>query len=98
MVYIAGSITNCKNYEDRFEKAEKYLCNLGYDEIINPVKFAKKLPNYPKLAPEIYYNITTALLKECDMVYLLKNWNKSLGARNELKYALENGYQVITEE
>ena len=34
-MYIAGSITNDKNYKAKFDKVEKYMSNLGYS-VFNP--------------------------------------------------------------
>lgn len=34
-MYIAGSITNDKNYKAKFNKVEKFMSNLGYS-VFNP--------------------------------------------------------------
>jgi hypothetical protein len=37
------------------------------------------------------------ILKRCDIIYMLKNWDSSLGARDELKLAKKIGLEVVYE-
>ena len=95
IVFISGPITNVPDYKDNFKRAEKYLRSLGYKNIINPVKVAKKLPDcidYDK-----FLNIDLAMLAAADTIFLLNNWEKSNGASTEMKFAQDNGLEILFE-
>lgn len=38
------------------------------------------------------------ILKRCDAIYLLDNWESSIGARNELQKAMEWNLEIIYED
>ena len=92
-IYISGPMTGVDNYEDNFERAEKYLIALGY-EVINPSKVDASLPqmNYFE-----YLDIDLYLLSKCQAIYMLNGWNNSNGAKEELKTALLQGIDVYLE-
>lgn len=95
MVYISGKITGNDNYMVDFEAAEDYLNSIGHT-VINP---AKILSNMPKsCSHEDYMKVSLALLRLCDTIFLLRNWEKSIGARKELEVALCNDYRILTQK
>lgn len=83
-VFISGPITGTKDYKERFEKAEKYLRELGHT-VINPVKITEALPDDTPW--ETYMEITITALRISEAVYMLKDWQSSAGAKIENKWA-----------
>lgn len=45
-----------------------------------------------------YMHISFAMIDVCDAVYLLKDWQKSKGARMELQYAADHQKEIIYED
>lgn len=96
IIYISGAITKIgvDKAMTRFEDAESRLKDLGY-EVINPCRTNSTLP---KLDHDGYMVVSMAMLSLCDTIYMLKCWEDSDGAKEELQYALEHGYTIIVEE
>lgn len=93
-VYISGPITGTTDYMRRFEGTESIWKDLGV-EVINPVKLNFILP---ETTTHREYMITCiAMLKICDTIFMLRGWESSKGARQELKYAQKHGYQILFE-
>lgn len=93
-VYISGAITGTTDYMERFERAENDLILQGYD-VVNPAKINA---NFPTICThKDYMTVSIALLRICDTIYLLKGYEKSVGAMEELRYAVKNGYTIIKE-
>ena len=93
-IYISGAITGTNDYMERFANAEKELTEQGYS-VVNPAKVNAQLPedtNY-----EEYMNMCFCMLDMCDGIYMLKGWNKSLGANRELGYALAKDMIIMYE-
>lgn len=93
MIYISGQITGRKDYQEKFNIAELKLKLTGL-EVINPAKLNDVLP---ELTHEQYMTICMAELSLCDSIYMLKGYEKSKGAMQELKWAQENGLVIIKE-
>lgn len=93
-VYISGAITGTTDYMERFNKAENDLIFLGY-EVVNPAKINANLPKI--CTHKDYMTVSMALLSICDTIYMLKGYEKSKGAMEELRYAVKNGYTIIKE-
>ncbi len=94
-VYISGGITGVDNYKDRFEAAERKLRENGYADVINPAAISELLP---KTMPWCgYMDIMLPLLKYCDAIYLLRDWENSEGARIENLYAMRLGLRIMEE-
>ena len=99
MIYISGQITDRKNYRDVFNAAEQYLIETqnkhsiyGTSKIINPAKVSDALP---QMEYREYLDVAFYLLSMCDMIYMLKGWEKSPGARAEHEYASATGMRII---
>lgn len=89
-VYIAGAISNNNMYLTQFENAETYLQSLGYTPL-NPVK-------HIGFDYKDYIDMGLAELSKCDVIYLLKGWENSKGARLEKQYAETVGLEITYEE
>lgn len=91
-VYIAGPITNNENYLQDFQNAENKLKEMGFTKIINPTCLSKLNLDY-----EQFMKITLAMVETSDIVYLLRNWKKSGGAKREAELAFELKKDVMYE-
>lgn len=93
-VYIAGKITGEPIEECffKFHQAEMFVSDSRFTEAINPLKL-------PGIYFGINYNramsICLKALRECDAIYLLRDWEQSPGAMTELIRAKEWGLEII---
>lgn len=92
--YISGSITGNKNAYKHFADAEKELA--GFDFIpVNPFND----PCNRNDASDYSSNLIKGMkvLSECDLIYMLKGWQTSTGARIEYSFAVNMGKEVLFE-
>lgn len=94
-VFISGPITGTEDYMDRFALAEKRLKEDGYLPL-NPTAFSQHLIEN-EFDWDEYMDVTMALLKQCDSIYMLNGWDNSRGAVIEFKYAVSHHYTVLSE-
>ena len=94
-VYISGGITNVPNYHKNFLNAESELKKMGYTEnqIINPAYICSFLPT--DFSHDEYMAVCLGLMRTCNTIYMLKNWNESKGATREVEIAINNGFTII---
>lgn len=86
-VYISGKITNNPCYREQFQAAEDKLRALGY-EPVNPCRNTG----------DTYKQLIDAGLKDlmtCDAICALPGWNRSTGAKLEIRYAQAVGLTWI---
>lgn len=88
-IYIAGPITGKMNYRKDFAKAERELIKKGHI-IINPSHLPDGLKDYMK--------ICKAMLDQADAIYLLNNWENSIGATEEYDYARRHNKKIFFEK
>lgn len=94
-IYISGGITNVPNFKENFDKAEEKLKRENKNmEIINPTMIV--LPN--SCTHDDYMKIDLMLLDLADAIYMLKGWEKSLGANREYGYALAKNKMILMEK
>ena len=93
-IYISGPITGKRNYRDNFRSAERALKAAGH-EVINPARNNLIMPE--STTHEEYMRICLQQESCCDAIFLLQGWEKSEGAREELKYALQNKLTIAFE-
>ena len=94
-IYISGPITGVEDYMDNFSAAEIRLTDKGW-RVINPAKMGWILPG--DATWDDFMRIDFMLLKGCSTIYMLPNWEKSMGARAEMAFAREHGIQVLYHE
>lgn len=92
-IYISGKITGMETEAFKlFKEAETMLRGAGYNAI-NPME----LEHDHDKTWESYMRECLEAMDECDTIYLLDNWNKSKGAKVELRKAIENDFTIWTE-
>ncbi|EEW0416974.1 TPA: DUF4406 domain-containing protein [Escherichia coli] len=88
-VYIAGPMTGYKNFNrEAFHNAEEELKREGHT-VLNPAV----LPD--GLTQPQYMDICMAMIRSVDVIYMLKDWQRSAGAKAELALAEKLGHVVI---
>ena len=92
VVYIVGAISLDGDYFRKFKEAETKLREEGYERIINPICLPDNLP-YRRYAP-----ISIAFVEASDVVFVLNNYNNSVGAQAEIAYAKMAGKEIIYQE
>ena len=89
-IYIAGKITGLirEEFLENFSRAEVEIRTSG-NIPINPSRlYVYDLPY------EDYIKIDRILLRSCDEIYMLSNWQDSPGARKEWKWAATIGMKI----
>lgn len=98
MIYISGPMSGLpENNYPKFNRIAKYLRNKGH-KVFNPaeVKIVQEGLSEKDLY-EAYMDADLKGLKLCNIIFLLKNWNKSPGAKRELELAIQLKLEIITE-
>ena len=100
IVYIAGSFRGANSWEihNNVLKAERAVVDLigkGYAPIC-PHKMGENLQGL--YSDETYLEICFELLRKCDVLYMLRDWQDSEGSRAEFSLATELGIEIIFEE
>ena len=102
-VYISGPITGVKDWQQKFDSAYKTLKEKGFACIHNPREISEgvnTLFQVTRKTPEYkdYMKADLKMLLASDVIYMLKGWQKSKGAKLEHSIALALGMGVIYEE
>jgi len=94
-IYIAGKISGLerKDIDEKFETAKAEFLKSGHQVFIPSV-----LPAYDEVSHEEYLHICYAMIDICDAIYMLKDWQKSMGARLELQYAADHRKKLLYED
>jgi len=79
-IYIAGKITGVLDPAKLFNAAAQRLRAEGH-EVMNPSILPEGFEQHE------YLKICFAMIDVCDAIYMLNNWEDSLGANKEIKYA-----------
>lgn len=93
-IYLSGPITGTKDYMERFAAAESELSEFDL-AVVNPAKVNGQLPKETTYSE--YMEMSMAMLKQCDAIYMLKGWTDSPGAMAEFEYAYEHGIAILFE-
>ncbi len=89
--YVAGAITGVEGYKEKFAAAKRELENQGYT-VFNPAELPQGLKY------ESYIKICKAIVEEIDVVFMLDNWQSSIGAEEEHIHATKHGKTIIYQE
>ncbi|RLG93948.1 hypothetical protein DRO27_05465 [Candidatus Bathyarchaeota archaeon] len=92
-IYISGPITG-RVYEEAvadFAAAEEYLRRFGHTEVVNPITLS---PFVGGKTWEEYMEDCMAVLPDCDVIFLIKGWENSRGANDELTKARDLGLEI----
>jgi hypothetical protein len=89
--YISGKMTGLSEEKiwDNFRKVEKFLVKTGAESVMNPaVTYA--MMKFDAFSYEDWLHVDFAMLDACDAVFLLPNWETSMGAKREIAYAYKH--------
>ena len=94
-IYIAGKITGFTraDYQAKFLTAQKNLEYAGH-KVMNPA-YVNSTDGFEH---EDYMHICYAMIDICDGIYMLKDWQRSKGARMELQYAADHQKEILYED
>lgn len=102
IVYIAGPMRGFpKNNSDAFFKAENRLIKQRMRPI-NPVRVGRSIATDQDVAADerllkAVMDAELSIVSSCTAIYLLKGWELSIGARNELARAIQRGMKIMLE-
>lgn len=101
-IYIAGPMRNLPNHNiDAFFNAEEKLRLEGW-AVVNPVKFnyifGTAVLQEDENILRACMDAELSAIPHLDAIYLLKGWEKSEGARQELLVALKNNLVIEIEK
>lgn len=91
-IYIAGKITGELDYRDKFKIAEDKLEAMGHI-VVNPAMLPDGLGTHRD-----YMDICITMLSKCEGIYLLKGYEGSPGAKEELGHARREEIKIFYEE
>ena len=96
--FISGAITGVDDYLEKFKRAEEQVVTLGMIPV-NPAACTQPLMEancqfeYPQ-----WLLITMTILKQCDCIFMLKDWEFSKGAKKEYAQAKKLGMKIYYQE
>ena len=93
-IYISGPITSDPEYRKKFREAEEKLRLQGHDAV-NPARVADIIRT--DMTWDEWMSIDIGLLKVCEAIYMLPNWQDSRGANRELGFAMGAGMKIMYE-
>jgi hypothetical protein len=102
-VYIAGPMRGLPNNNEKaFFDAESWLVSRGY-LVLNPLRISRSIAPDEVMAESPMFlgtviEIEKRLLEHCTYIYLLRGWEKSVGARDELAVAMRLGVKILLQE
>ena len=89
--YISGKITGLQpsEYAARFGKAEEHLTAQGFD-VVNPLRHVVPSAHWKE-----QMKVDIRLLLDCNAIYMLSNWEQSIGAT--IEHDIAEGLGLIVE-
>jgi len=91
-IYLAGPMTGIDDWNrDAFNKAEWKLTKQGHT-VWNPAYHPDGFEHGQ------YLKVCEKIVEICDVVYMLKGWENSVGATHEFNHAVKTGKQIWMEE
>lgn len=101
-IYIAGPMRGYPQYNyPAFNVADLWLTLHGW-EVVNPVDISNchGTPEQVEANPDLLFEVMESEKREvecCDAIYLLRGWERSVGAKAELTVALREGLEIIVQ-
>lgn len=101
-IYISGPVSKNPAYMNDFKLSELKLYSMiarkeiEYDSVINPASVCIQLPC--DLTHEDYMRICFSMMELCDGIYMMDNWQDSIGAKMELVYASNRSMEILYEK
>lgn len=102
-VYIAGRMRGMPQFNyPAFNRAEIHLRTLGF-KVVNPATMGdvygtpEEINADKKLLKQLM-NDELREVAQCDAIYLLRGWEKSVGARKELALALQLDLEIMMQK
>lgn len=93
-IYISGGMRGLKRFNhDAFDQAEKNLLEDGFEQVVNPARIDRENGFDPDRHDESFFELEVLIRRDvdavlsCDYVYMLRGWEKSVGATAELALA-----------
>ena len=93
-IFISGAVTGTTDYYQRFLDAEMKLKEKGFI-VFNPIRVHQEMPD--DCTYQEYMNISIELLKMCDAVFMMKDYERSNGAKAEFAYMFSVGKPIYLE-
>jgi len=88
-VYVSGPIKDTPGFEEKFANVANYLRELEGHEVVNPCELGE-----PGFTYEEFMRVDLIALLSCDVIYMLKGWENSSGARCEHLVAAMCGLEI----
>ena len=76
-IYVSGRIKDYPQYFAHFKRVQNSLEDRGF-EVVNPCELTKDDLTYGQ-----FMKLDIIHMLECDAIYMLEDWEKSVGARCE---------------
>lgn len=96
-IYIAGPMRGYTEFNfPAFDKAKEVLKKLGWD-VISPADLDRDQDKGVQQTQRHYAKRDCAAILECDAIYMLKGWSKSVGATAEHAVAVWAGLKIYGE-
>lgn len=93
-IYITGPMEGNKENFKRFARAEKELKRQGH-VVVNPARVNAQLPQ--GTSRQGYLNMSLCMLEMCEVIFLLRGWDRSQHCNAEVSYALQHGITIVSE-
>lgn len=89
-IYISGPITGIENYKQKFKDAAKEAVKKFKKEGVEVIIYdpADKIGAIDGMDYEDCLAVDFAFIDCCDIIFLMKDWEKSKGAKRECWYAM----------
>lgn len=96
-IYVSGRISGLAPYRvsQKFGYTATHLREQGHC-VINPFTLCMELWG-KDFKHEEYMQVCLAALGLCDCIYMMNDWEESIGAKIEHEYAKEHGMKIIYE-
>lgn len=98
-IYVAGPMRGIPAFNyPKFNEAESFLATVGW-QVFNPAKIGERFgtPEQINADPALLAQLLKTeldVVRSCHAIFLLRGWEKSAGAKQELAEAIKAGAEV----